>query len=560
MAPYAAAFEAEKTPFLHDWRICADKSLAARVYTRGDLWRLATRAAGALARRGIGRGDYCLHCFSANRLEDLAFRLAAAIVGSVPVTVNWQADDLDQARYKAALTGAKLAIHDDGYPRDFLAALSHATASDPLDATGLREEAPIDWETGACADLGPDDPKIVIFTSGTTGRPKGALHGYRSYEANRRTFDRFLGFEDGQRFALVSVNPLHHANATALTDWCFRHPGAELHLVERYTTHYWQALADIAAMGNRRVIAPATARHFDFLHELMSAGRLAIGERAFRAAMASVTFLVGSAPVGPTAVSRIQRYAGKLPVVRFGSTETCLQAIGTPSGLSEAALSRAFERGWRRGQDGIGYYIGRPHPPVTEACVVASVDPDSDDFLRPRPEGAPGYLAIRGDNVMSGYVNQPQETRRVLRDGWYLGLMDVGFWLRNESDGEADFYWMSRESNLLIRGGANYAYEQINRELKALIVGETGLAEAELEIAVVGVKLESEHEDACCVTIELRQDCPARERQVREALTGRAAERLSKGARPDRIRFGAIPRNFKGAVLTGELKKAFVAP
>ena len=59
-------------------------------------------------------------------------------------------------------------------------------------------------------------------------------------------------------------------------------------------------------------------------------------------------------------------------------------------------------------------------------------------------------------------------TAKALRDdGWYLNLGDVGFWLGSASDGGRDFYWRARDSALLIRGGANYAYEQINAELAA---------------------------------------------------------------------------------------------
>ena len=67
----------------------------------------------------------------------------------------------------------------------------------------------------------------------------------------------------------------------------------------------------------------------------------------------------------------------------------------------------------------------------------------------------------QGPNLMSGYVGDGEATKAVFREGWYTGLKDIAFTLRNKKDGQLDYYWMSRYSELLIRGGANYAYDQV---------------------------------------------------------------------------------------------------
>jgi len=560
LAPYARAFADPDAPCLHYCSVGADASLVEARWTRGQFWALALRAAGALRAHGVCRGDCQLHCFSANRVEDLACRLAAVMLGSIPVTVNWQADKLEQVRHKRTASGARLILYDGGFSEDLLSGLK----DDQPDAVFLAAEsihaaAPLEW-ANAVADLDEDDPQIVIFTSGSTGLPKGARHAFRSYRTNAATFTDFMETRDEPQLGAAVVNPLHHANATAIADWRLRSPNAEIVLFDRYSTGYWAKLTELAEQG-LRIVAPLTARHFDFLETLVAEERLGVAPDRFKRAAAHIDFLLGSAPVGPSTVAKLRRFAGKAPLVRFGATETCLQALGTPRALSERAKLAAFERGWghRSGRQP-GYWIGRPHPPHTQARIVAAVDPRSPHFMAPRGEGEAGYLIVRGDNLMQGYLGDPQATAAVFHDGWYTGLLDVGFWLKNPEDGEFDFYWMSRESNLLIRGGANYAYEQINRELSSFLAEHAGLAESEFELAVVGLKLDSEHEDACCVTVSpLSERARAMQGEIQEALLRSAAEQVGKGAKPDRVRFEPIPKNFKGAILANELKRAFAA-
>ncbi|KAL3903525.1 MAG: hypothetical protein SGPRY_011640, partial [Prymnesium sp.] len=221
-------------------------------------------------------------------------------------------------------------------------------------------------------------------------------------------------------------------------------------------------------------------------------------------ALQGTHLLLGSAPVGPTTVANLQLHAGKLPVVRFGSTETCLQC-------------------------------------------------------RPTAEGEPGLLITRGNNLMSGYVGDEEGSREAVVGGWYLKLGDVVFWLEGRGGGR-DLYWCTRESALLIRGGANYSYEQINAEIARFVSAEYGLASGEVEVGVVGLRVSSEHEDECCVTLELiSEEARAKRALMEESFLATARRNVSKGARPDRVRFAALPRNFKGALQHPLLKEQWKA-
>ena len=115
-----------------------------------------------------------------------------------------------------------------------------------------------------------------------------------------------------------------------------------------------------------RIIAPLVARHLSTWKNLVNSGRLELTP-AHRDALARTEFLVGSAPVGSQTVERFKKLTGRLPKVRFGSTELCLQALGIPSDLSEDKVLQAFEQGWSHGYQGedlTGYYIGCPHEPL----------------------------------------------------------------------------------------------------------------------------------------------------------------------------------------------------
>ena len=336
---YRDAFTARSTPFLFYYRADAYKRLTRDVYTRGRIWDLALCAARLLRDHGLKKGDCHLHCFGANRLEDLVFRLAAAMTGTVPVTVNWEADTPDRVAYKRQLTDCKLVIRDDLFREELLAELEPTVPI--IDAAEIHRMRAVPFDSESLTE---EDPRIVIFTSGTTGQPKGALHCYRSYTTNQVTFNDFL--QPGKPFGLVVANALHHANATATCDWAMREPHAELHLVDRYCTDYWRVLAGITERSLETIIAPVVARHFDFLADLETAGRLPVPLPRLQEALSRVILLIGSAPVGPTTVQRIMHFAGKLPTVRFGSTETCLQVMGISPTLPHDAVMRAFERGW----------------------------------------------------------------------------------------------------------------------------------------------------------------------------------------------------------------------
>ena len=551
---YRAAFADREQPYLEFYSF-AGGQVSKRALTRGEFWYLASSGAAYLTDNGVAKGDRILHCFSHNSLYDAIFRLTSVLVGCVPVTVNWQADDNERIVTKAELTGAKFITYDEEFAHRIEEIKARADIKATLEADKL--EAYDSLSNWIDPGLHNDDEKMVIFTSGTTGEPKGVSLSYGNYLANKLTFEHYFGMLETTQLDILLVNPLHHTNSTAFLDWSMRRRGTRLYLLSRYATLYWKILVDVARRKRDLLIAPMVSRHIDFLEELRNRSELPVTVDEIKGALNKTDMMIGSAPVGPTTIKRILEFSSHLPIVRFGSTETCLQVMATPRTLPRDALRKAFEAGWShcyRGERTVGYYIGRDHSPFTRVRAVKSIDPDNKGYLRTCDTGEPGYLVTQGPNIMSRYVADAEATRSVFQEGWYTGLRDIVFALKNEADGQLDYYWITRDSALLIRGGANYSYDQVAAELAKVLVEDFNLKTEQFKLAVIGLRVESEHEDSCCVTIELDPEAVDKQQKLEAEFLDRARQRVPKGFRPDYIRFAKIPTNFKGLVLVSELR------
>jgi hypothetical protein len=176
LSAYAPAFTGTGDElFMTFWSINSDKSLSATEYTRKQFMVLAQKAANVMTQQGLSKGDMVCHYFTNNSPSDLAFRLAAAMIGTIPVTINWQADPISRILYKIELTDSKLVIVDSGVPEKNISAIQCAHP-----ALVLFPEADLDAVDPLpiekfCPDVDLMHPHMVIFTSGTTGHPKVSL-------------------------------------------------------------------------------------------------------------------------------------------------------------------------------------------------------------------------------------------------------------------------------------------------------------------------------------------------------------------------------------------------
>eukprot|EP00920_Eleutheroschizon_duboscqi_P037977 GHVT01090883.1.p1 GENE.GHVT01090883.1~~GHVT01090883.1.p1 ORF type:complete len:514 (-),score=89.66 GHVT01090883.1:3854-5395(-) len=322
-----------------------------------------------------------------------------------------------------------------------------------------------------------------------------------------------------------------------------------------------------AACASRGIlVCPLVPRHMEYLEaQLCAAGPSKLklfGVSRRRLAQAveprRVILLVGSAPCGPQTVNRFERLLdGKLPTIRYGSTETCLQVLGTPPSMSALEWKSLASAQWQSEDPSkVGFWIGRQHAPHIQSKVVRSVLPDDENFMVECLEREPGYFVCQGPQLFAGYV-AADRPHPFSPDGWYLGLGDWGFF-SSHADGTRDFYYQSRSSGLLIKGGANYACQQISDLLTQKLLDFYHLNPPDVLVATLGMKLASEHEDSAVVTVDLLTPQAQKlgdeiSKSFRAKCT--ADSSLAKSCHPDYVRLGTIPRTFKGAIDLPNLRK-----
>jgi long-chain acyl-CoA synthetase len=278
-----------------------------------------------------------------------------------------------------------------------------------------------------------EDVAVCLYTSGTTGRPKGALLSHRNLMANVESFRAVLHVTEDDVF--LAALPLFHAyGATVL----FLEPlsmGATIVVEPRFVPE-----AVLRAMVQHRVTLFAGVPSMYAV--LVGSPRLAGDFSSLRLCIS------GGAPL-PVAVAEAFEAKYGIPIYEgYGPTE-CAPVLTVNPPFGKRKLGS----------------VGPPIPQVDLRIV--------DDQGNRLPPGEVGEIVARGPNVMQGYLNRPAETAEVLRDGWYH-TGDLG---RVDEDGY--YYIVDRKTDLILVGGLNV----YPREVELVLAGHPAVAEA----AVVGV-------------------------------------------------------------------------
>ncbi|HMM65054.1 MAG TPA: malonyl-CoA synthase [Mesorhizobium sp.] len=472
-----------------------------RDITYAEFLRLAARFAHALSASGIAPGDR-VALQARKSPEALAVYAACVAAGAVflPLNTAYTPAEVD---YFVTDAGARLLICD-GAARAALEPVAEKAGAALLtldaDGTGtLADLARGEPQTFAPAARGPDDLAAFLYTSGTTGRSKGAM----------LTQDNLL------------------SNAEALVDaWRFTGEDVLLHALPIFHTHgLFVATNVILLAGGSMIFLPGL--DMDDLVAAMPRATSMMGVPTFytrlladphldRALTAHMRlFVSGSAPLLAETHRDFEARTGKRILERYGMTETNMNTSNPYDGERRAGT------------------VGLPLPGVELRIVDAETG-------APVARGEVGIIEVKGRNVFKGYWNMPEKTAQEFRpDGFFI----TGDLATMDADGYVTI--VGRAKDLIISGG----YNIYPKEIELLLDEQPGVAES----AVVGVPHPDLGEGVVGVVVPKAGARP----EEAELIAG-IAGRLARFKQPRRIFVvGELPRNTMGKVQKNALRERY---
>ena len=474
-----------------------------RRYTNLDQEREASRLAHALRRLGVGAGDRVAvmlpNCPEVTQSYGAILKCGGVIVPIIFLLGDREvAHILVDSEAKVVITASDMLGKVEAQI-GVLPTLHHVLLVDG-DGDGktlsLAAERAGEPDAFPAVDRRPDDLAVILYTSGTTGVPKGVALSHDNLESNARAAASLneLGREDWA----VAVLPLSHSygltvmnaghilgSRAALLRWF--QPEAVLRTIEEFRAVSMSAVPTMLVY----LLNFPDADRFD-THSMRVWGS-------------------GAAPLPVEIVEPFERKFGGRILEGYGLTEA------SPV-VSAHRLSSPRKLG----------SVGRAIPGV-EISI-------QDDLDRPLPAGELGEVCVRGRNVMVGYYRNPEETARTVRAGW-LHTGDMG---RLDQDGF--LFIVERKKDLIIRGGFNI----YPREVEEVLYAHPKVAEA----AVVGMKDDLMGEGVLAFVV-LRSG----ERASAEEIGAFCEGRLARFKCPKEIRFvESLPKSPIGKILRKELR------
>ncbi|HET9598329.1 MAG TPA: malonyl-CoA synthase [Anaeromyxobacteraceae bacterium] len=471
-----------------------------RSFTYSDLFALSARYARALGAAGVRPGDRVAGQLEKSP-EAYVLWLAVARMGAAWLPLNTAYQPAEVEYFLRDAEPAVLVC--DPAHLDERRALARACGVGEVLTLGadgrgtLADRAQAEPAEFATVARAADDLAAILYTSGTTGRSKGAMLTHRNLLQNGDAIARAWGFGRGD--ALLHALPLFHTHGLFISANCALLTGSWMLFQRRFDV---DRLVD--AMPRATVVMGVPT----FYTRLLDCPRFD------RAACRTVRlFVSGSAPLLAETSRQFAERSGQVPLERYGMTEA---VVITTNPL----------RGERRAGS-----VGQP----VEGVELRIADPDD----RPLPRGQTGMIQIRGPAVMKGYWRNPEKTAEEFAPGGWFRTGDLGV---QSEDGYVSI--VGRAKDLVISGGYNVYPKEIELAIDAL----PGVVES----AVIGVPHRDLGEAVTAVVV--RRDPALTEADVVRALK----EQLASYKVPKRVHFAAeLPRNAMGKVLKSKLRETY---
>ncbi|MBV8220732.1 MAG: AMP-binding protein, partial [Solirubrobacterales bacterium] len=331
---------------------------------------------------------------------------------------------ITDSRGAATLAGAR------GTPE--LTRLRHVISVDDGGELSLDSLAARGGEATAIG-RGPGDLATLMYASGTTGKPKGAMLTHANVLANAAMGAELLPLAAGERVGMIL--PLFHVNAQIVTCVIPMMVGCEVVMWERFSAStFWETVAEIEPVAISAVPTILAA----VLHTANAPAR-----------STSLRYIMcGAAPLSRELLDAFERRFDIRILEGYGLTESsCVSSLNPYYGERKPGS------------------IGLP----VRGQQMRIAGPDGS----PVPDGELGEIVVKGPNVMAGYLHNPEATASTIRNGW-LHTGDVGY-----VDRDGYFFIVDRAKDMIIRGGENI----YPREIEEVLYAHPGV----LECAVIGV-------------------------------------------------------------------------
>ena len=389
-----------------------------------ELAQASARTANALVRAGCRPGDR-VAVQADKHWHVLALYLACLRAGLAYLPLNTAYRKSELQYFFADATPRVIVCRPETL--GMVETIAHGATVLTIDAHGgeVADRAHDEAPEFATVHSQPDDLAAILYTSGTTGRSKGASLTHRNLASNALALVEAWAFTRGD--VLLHALPIYHVHGLFVAIHCALLSGARLLWLPKFDAH------DVA----KRLPDATVMMGVPTFYTRLLAEPTFTRERARNIRL----FVSGSAPLLPETFAAFRERTGQTILERYGMTETGMIASNPYEGVRAAGT------------------VGRPLPGI----AVRIVD-DNGDACAP---GIVGSVQVRGPNVFAGYWQMPAKTRSEFTvDGWFR-TGDVGEWVA-EGDAKDYLRLVGRAKDMIISGGLNVYPKEIEERIDAL--------------------------------------------------------------------------------------------
>jgi len=469
-----------------------------RTLTYSQVLHTSRRIATKLIGDGVVPGDRVAAQVEKSP-EAIALYLATLQIGGVylPLNTAYTGGEMDYFMEDAA---PRVLVCDPAQAADHVQRSRDGIVVETLGTTGEGTLLAAEQEHTAIAEMQPEDPGAILYTSGTTGRSKGAVLTQENLASNCHSL--LQSWEYTSDDVLIHALPIFHIHGLFVAVNMTLVSGASMKWLPKF-----DAEDVLEAMPGATVLMGVPT----FYTRLLGTERLSAETTA-----GIRLFVSGSAPLLAADHEAFEARTGQAILERYGMTETGMNT------------SNPYRGGPRRPGT-----VGHPLPGVE----VRIVDRETG---APLPQGEVGIIEVRGSNVFAGYWKMPEKTAEEFREDGHFITGDLGV-----IDEQGYLSIVGRDKDLVISGGFNI----YPKEVEGLIDDHPGVSES----AVIGVPHPDLGEGLVAVVVPAAQGAPD-ESQILQALAGE----LARFKQPRAVRFvDALPRNVMGKVQKAELRKQY---